>query len=226
MKSRLTIAGHPLHPMVVAFPIALYSTALVCDVLYLITQEAFWFKMAFWTIAFGVITHVGAAATGLPDFLAIMRERTEARRPATSHLVFGVSLLVIQGLNLALAKRRRGSDRCINDLALSRECGGGGAAWRAGLVWRRIGLPPPRRGRPPGSESGQRAREERKEALALGKSRVPRDESWSWPARGGPGEMRGWGGRVKIGKEPRPTGEELVSASSGRAGENMPGWVG
>jgi len=102
MKSRLTIAGHPLHPMVVAFPIALYSTALICDVLYLMMQEAFWFKMAFWTIAFGVITHVGAAATGLPDFLAVMRERTEARRPATSHLVFGISLLVIQGLNLAL----------------------------------------------------------------------------------------------------------------------------
>ena len=102
MKSRLTVAGHPLHPMVVAFPIALYSAALVCDVLYVIGHDAFWFKMAFWCIAFGVITNIGAAATGLPDFLAVMRERTDTRRPATSHLVFGVSLLVLQSLNLVL----------------------------------------------------------------------------------------------------------------------------
>lgn len=88
--------------MVVAFPIALYTTALVCDVLYLIAHDPFWFKMAFWALAFGVITNVGAAATGLPDFLAILRERSEAQRPATSHLIFGISLLVIQGLNLAM----------------------------------------------------------------------------------------------------------------------------
>src|SRR5919106_3091238 len=102
MKSRLSFAGHPLHPMVVGFPIALYSTSLVCDALYLMLNEPFWFRMAFWAIAFGVVTNLSAAATGLPDFLAIMQERSEARRPATSHLVFGVSLVVVQGLNLVL----------------------------------------------------------------------------------------------------------------------------
>ncbi|MGH7232670.1 MAG: DUF2231 domain-containing protein, partial [Nitrospiraceae bacterium] len=88
--------------MVVAFPIALYSTSLICDLLYAVIHDPFWFKMAFWAIAFGVVTNIGAAATGLPDFLAVMRERTDARRPATSHLVFGVSLLVLQSLNLVL----------------------------------------------------------------------------------------------------------------------------
>lgn len=108
MKSRLQFAGHPIHAMVVAFPIGLYSTALVCDLLYALLGDAFWFRMAFWAIAFGLVTHVTAAATGLPDFLAIMRERHEGQewkntqRAATSHLVFGVSLLVVQGLNLAV----------------------------------------------------------------------------------------------------------------------------
>jgi uncharacterized membrane protein len=108
MKSRLQFAGHPIHAMVVAFPIGLYSTALVCDLLYLLLHDAFWFTMAFWTILFGLVTHVTAAATGLPDFLAVMRERQEGhelegvRRAATSHLVFGISLLVVQGLNLAV----------------------------------------------------------------------------------------------------------------------------
>jgi len=56
-----------------------------------------------------LVTHLGAIATGLPDFLAVMRdpEQKEARRPATSHLVFGIGLLVVQGLNLAV---RNGGD--------------------------------------------------------------------------------------------------------------------
>jgi len=102
MKSRLQFDGHPIHAMVVSFPIGLYTSALVCDGLYLMLHEAFWFRMAYWAIVFGLVTHVGAAATGLPDFLAVMREQKDARRPATSHLVFGIGLLVVQGLNLAV----------------------------------------------------------------------------------------------------------------------------
>lgn len=108
MKSRLQLGGHPLHAMVVAYPIGLYTTALVCDLLYLVLGEPFWFRMAYWAIVFGLVTHVAAAMTGLPDFFALMRERQEgpglndARRAASSHLVFGVGLLVVQGVNLAV----------------------------------------------------------------------------------------------------------------------------
>lgn len=102
MKSRLQFAGHPIHVMVVSFPIGLYTSALVCDGLYLMLHEPFWFRMAYWAVVFGLVTHVGAAATGLPDFLAVMREQKDARRPATSHLVFGIGLLVVQVLNLAV----------------------------------------------------------------------------------------------------------------------------
>ncbi|GIW54522.1 MAG: hypothetical protein KatS3mg082_0926 [Nitrospiraceae bacterium] len=108
MKSRLQFRGHPIHAMMVGFPIGLYPTALVCDVLYLLLRDAFWFRTAYWALVFGVVTHLGAAATGFPDFLTIIRERMAAvRHPALSHLVFGVGLLVIQGLNLAV---RNGGD--------------------------------------------------------------------------------------------------------------------
>ncbi len=105
MKSRLQIAGHPIHAMVVGYPIALYTSALLCDVLYLALGDAFWFRVAFWAIVFGVVTHLAAAVTGLPDFLAVARggpDQKEARRAATSHLVFGLGLLVVQGLNLGV----------------------------------------------------------------------------------------------------------------------------
>lgn len=105
MKSRLQFGGHPIHAMVVGFPIGLYTSALLCDVLYVLLHDGFWFRMAYWAIVFGLITHLAAAATGLPDFLAVARERVErkdAYRAATSHLTFGVGLLVVQGLNLGL----------------------------------------------------------------------------------------------------------------------------
>jgi len=102
MKSRLTFAGHPLHPMVVGFPIALYVTGFVCDVLYVMLRDVFWANMAYWSIVFGVLTNLGAALTGLPDFLAILHERSDARRVANSHLVFGVSLVVVQSLNAVI----------------------------------------------------------------------------------------------------------------------------
>lgn len=88
--------------MLVGFPIGLYGAALLCDGLYLLLREPFWFRMAFWAVVFGLVGHLGAALTGLPDFLAVMREKSEARRAATSHLVFGIGLLVVQGLNAAV----------------------------------------------------------------------------------------------------------------------------
>jgi uncharacterized membrane protein len=102
MKSRLQVRGHPIHAMAVAMPIGLYSSALICDMIYLLLQDPFWFRMAYWIIVFGLVGHVGAAVTGLPDFLAIRRERGDAQRAATTHLLFGVGLLIIQVLNLVV----------------------------------------------------------------------------------------------------------------------------
>lgn len=102
MNSRLQIAGHPIHAMVVGLPIGLYNAALICDVVYLLVADGFWFKMAFWLIVFGFITHAGAAITGLPDYLTVVRSKSPATRIAQSHLIFGLTLFVVQGLNLAL----------------------------------------------------------------------------------------------------------------------------
>jgi len=102
MKSRLHIAGHPIHAMVVGLPIGLYTLAFLCDVAFMVLSDPFWFRMAFWTLVFGMVFHLVAAVTGMPDYLAVIRMKTDARRVAHSHLIFGISLLVIQGLNLGI----------------------------------------------------------------------------------------------------------------------------
>lgn len=43
-KSTASIAGHPLHPMLVPFPIAGFVGALVCDLVG--TADPFWFRAA------------------------------------------------------------------------------------------------------------------------------------------------------------------------------------
>jgi len=102
MKSRLQFAGHPIHVMIVGLPIGLYTAALVADAAYVFTNDPFWFRMAFWCIALGLVGNLGAVVTGLPDFLAIKKEMPAAWNAGTTHLVVGLGLLLLYGINFVL----------------------------------------------------------------------------------------------------------------------------
>jgi len=102
MKSRLQIAGHPIHVMTVGLPIGLYTAAFLADAAYMLAKDPFWFRMAFWCIAFGLVGNLGAIVTGFPDFLAIKTEAPPAWNAATTHLAVGLGLLVLFGVDFAL----------------------------------------------------------------------------------------------------------------------------
>ena len=63
--------GHPIYPILVAFPIGLLTTSVIFDVVHLITGGAMWAEISFWMIAVGVIGGLLAAVFGLIDWLAI-----------------------------------------------------------------------------------------------------------------------------------------------------------
>ncbi|MEX2225032.1 MAG: DUF2231 domain-containing protein [Dehalococcoidia bacterium] len=95
MRSKFAIAGHPLHPMLIALPIGLFTWAVVCDVVYLATdREKLWYDMAFWAGIGGVITGLIAALPGVGDLLTMAKE-TDARDIAIVH---GVTNVVVVGL--------------------------------------------------------------------------------------------------------------------------------
>ncbi len=71
MESRAKLFGHPIHPMLIPFPLGLLTTSLVFDVVYLLTGNGKWSEIAFWMIAAGVIGGLAAAVFGLIDWLAI-----------------------------------------------------------------------------------------------------------------------------------------------------------
>jgi uncharacterized membrane protein len=71
MESKVKSMGHPLHPMLVNFPLGLLVTSAVFDIIHWITGNGYWSGIAFWMIAAGVITGLLAAIVGTIDALAI-----------------------------------------------------------------------------------------------------------------------------------------------------------
>ncbi len=71
MESRAKVAGHPVHPMLIVFPLGLLATAVIFDIITLVWGAGRWSEMSFWMILVGVIGGLVAAVFGLIDFLAI-----------------------------------------------------------------------------------------------------------------------------------------------------------
>jgi uncharacterized membrane protein len=71
MESRIKIAGHPLHPMLIVFPLGLLATAVAFDISALITGNNGWFNISYWIMAAGILGGLLAALPGLIDWAAI-----------------------------------------------------------------------------------------------------------------------------------------------------------
>src|SRR4051812_11763369 len=71
MESKAKLLGHPIHPMLIVFPLGLLATAVVFDIVALSTGDTSWFGISFWMIAAGIIGGLLAAVFGLVDWWAI-----------------------------------------------------------------------------------------------------------------------------------------------------------
>jgi uncharacterized membrane protein len=94
MESRARFAGHPLHPMFIVFPLGLLATAVIFDLIALVTHASRWTEVAYYLIGAGVIGGLAAAVPGWIDWLAIPA-RTRARRIGLIHGVGNVVVLVL-----------------------------------------------------------------------------------------------------------------------------------
>jgi uncharacterized membrane protein len=92
-KSTAAIAGHPLHPMVVPFPIAFLVGAFVTDLAYSATSDPFWARASFWLIGAALVMAALAAVLGLTDFLSSQRIRE--MRASWLHMVGNVIAVVL-----------------------------------------------------------------------------------------------------------------------------------
>ncbi|HVL47188.1 MAG TPA: DUF2231 domain-containing protein [Candidatus Thermoplasmatota archaeon] len=94
MRSRAHILGHPLHPMLVVFPLALLPVGVLFDALGFWTGDTFWHAAAFWMFTLGVVGAILASIPGLVDYAFIVRN-TSAERTGTLHMIFGFLTIAV-----------------------------------------------------------------------------------------------------------------------------------
>lgn len=94
MQGKATLAGHPLHPMFVAFPIGFFGGVLVSDIISIWGNPAFWPHMSVWLIAFGVIGALVAAVFGFTDYLTAPMSGA-AKSTATKHMILNLIVVAL-----------------------------------------------------------------------------------------------------------------------------------
>ena len=102
-QSTVKIGSHPLHPMLVPFPIAFWTAAFVTDIAFVTARWWMWAYISAWLLAAGIITALLAATAGFIDFLGDRRIR---RLPvARLHLMGNVLALVLSIANFLVHTR-------------------------------------------------------------------------------------------------------------------------
>ena len=74
-KSTAAIAGHPLHPMLIPFPVACFVLAFVSDLTFWKSGDPFWATASTWLLGVGLIMAALAAVAGLIDLFGDDRIR-------------------------------------------------------------------------------------------------------------------------------------------------------
>lgn len=96
-SSAVAIAGHPIHAMLVTFPIALVISTLGCDVFYWWSADPFWTRAALWATGFAFALGILASIVGTAELLLVPGIRKRAA--SWNHGVAALTLLSIVGLN-------------------------------------------------------------------------------------------------------------------------------
>jgi uncharacterized membrane protein len=100
MYSKAKIAGHPIHPMIVAFPIAFYTVSLIAFLVYQYGgMETFWFRLAYFCTFAGVGTAVLAAIPGFIDWAFGIPSESAGKKRGLIHMGLNVAALLLFAAN-------------------------------------------------------------------------------------------------------------------------------
>lgn len=101
MSTPASVAKHPIHPMLVVFPIGLWIFSLVCDVISIyIDPKPIWSEVALYCIGGGIVGAVLAAIPGLIDLLSIHERRLKTI--GVIHMIINLVAVVLFGINFGL----------------------------------------------------------------------------------------------------------------------------
>ena len=97
MGSTVAVVGHPIHVMMVHFPIAFVVATLGVDILYWWSGDEFWVRVGLWSAGFAFWSGVAASLVGTAELLLVPGIR--ALEASWSHAVAAMTLVAIAGAN-------------------------------------------------------------------------------------------------------------------------------
>jgi len=99
-RSTAKIADHPIHPMLIPFPIVCFVGTLVTDIVYSRNLDPGWATASHWLLGIGLVMAALAAAAGLTDYLGDQKLR--GLGDALKHMLANVTAVVLELVNLVL----------------------------------------------------------------------------------------------------------------------------
>lgn len=94
MAGKINLFGHPVHPMVIVFPLGLLPAAVACDIIFLVHGGAHWAHFAYWLLVGGVLSGIFAAIFGIADWAALPNG-TRAKRIGGWHARVNITMIVL-----------------------------------------------------------------------------------------------------------------------------------
>jgi uncharacterized membrane protein len=105
-RSTAKIGDHPIHPMLIPFPIVCFILTFVADILYTRTHDVTWATASVWLLVVGLVFAALAAVAGLTDFLG--DDRVRGSSDAVKHMLANVTAVVLELVNVILRWRDTG----------------------------------------------------------------------------------------------------------------------
>ncbi len=106
--STAKIGGHPIHPMLIPFPIVCFIGVLVTDIVFINNHDAGWATASRYLLGIGIIMAALAAVAGLTDFMG--DDRIRRASDALKHMLANVAAVVLEIVNFFV---RMNSDAAI-----------------------------------------------------------------------------------------------------------------
>ena len=98
MKTPASIARHPIHPMLVPFPIGLWIFSFLCDLAFVLGAGAsHWATLSYYSMIAGVLGALVAAIPGVIDMISL---KGAPKKIALAHMAINVTLVVLYAVNI------------------------------------------------------------------------------------------------------------------------------
>ena len=95
MKSKVNIKSHPLHPILIPFPIAFFTGTLACHIIGWLINKPDLLRTAYYLNLAGIAFSLLAAVPGFIDFLYTVPPKSTGKKRAAKHGIINVIMVIL-----------------------------------------------------------------------------------------------------------------------------------